>query len=229
MVRSIRVWDAPLRVFHWLLAAATFGALYTGWQGGSLMQWHGRLGVLIVALLAFRLSWMLVGSTYARIDRLLCSVLQLPRYFKGQWHQAGHNPLGVLSVFALLGLLTWQAVTGLFTYDDIAFRGPLARLVSTSTSLEITSLHRLGLWFIVGLISLHILAIALHALVKKHNLVKPMITGQAKATHDSQQDAKGGGWIALVFSLIVAAGAYYLASGAWVPPPPPPAPSAFSF
>ena len=229
-MRSIRVWDAPLRLFHWLLAASTIGALYTGWQGGGLMVWHSRLGVLIVALLAFRLAWMLVGSTYARIDRLVCSALQLPSYLRGNWQQAGHNPLGVLSMLAMLGFLGWQAISGLFSYDDIAFRGPLARLISTSSSLELTSLHRLGFWVLIALIVLHLLAILFYKVCKKQALVKPMITGRTVAKNEQQKDAKGGGLVALIFALVIAGGSYYLASGAWVPAPPPPPPApAFSF
>ncbi len=60
------VWDLPTRLFHWLLVAAVAGAVVTGLQGGAMMDWHGRFGLSIVGLLAFRLVWGFFGSTYAR-------------------------------------------------------------------------------------------------------------------------------------------------------------------
>lgn len=221
MAKQLRVWDAPLRIFHWLLVVTVVVALYTGWLGGSWMSWHERAGLAIVGLLSFRLAWMLLGSTYARLSTLLCSLLALPRYFRGEWRQLGHNPLGVLSVFAMLGLLSWQAVSGLFTTDEIAFTGPLYSLVSRGLSLDLTRLHKLGMWFVIGLITVHILAIAAHFVLKKHNLVKPMLTGNTEQEYPEQKPAKGGHWLAFVFAVAIALGGVYLASGEWISKPPP--------
>lgn len=221
MAQQIRVWDGPLRIFHWLLVVCASTALYTGWVGGGWIDWHARAGLAIIGLLTFRLVWLLLGSTYARLSTLLCSLLALPQYVRGDWRQLGHNPLGVLSVFAMLGMLGWQAVSGLFTNDDIAFTGPLYKLVSSSLSADLTSLHRQGFWIIIGLISVHILAIVLHAVVKKHNLVKPMITGKTTQEHPEQKPARGGHWIAFICALVIALGAVYLASGEWQSKPPP--------
>lgn len=221
MAKQVRVWDAPLRIFHWLLVVSVVVGLYTGWLGGSWITWHERAGLVIVGLLSFRVAWMLLGSTYARLSTLLCSLLALPSYFRGEWRQLGHNPLGVLSVFAMLGLLSWQAVSGLFTTDDIAFTGPLYRLVSSSLSSDLTRLHKLGMWFIISLIVLHILAIIAHAMLKKHNLVKPMLTGKTEQEFAEQKPAKGGHWLAFVFAVTIALGGVYLASGEWQSKPPP--------
>ncbi|MEE4465410.1 cytochrome b/b6 domain-containing protein, partial [Azotobacter chroococcum] len=128
MSDSIKVWDAPLRLFHWSLALAVGAAMLSGWLGGNLMVWHGRLGLLILGLLAFRLLWGLLGSTYARWSRILAAPLRLGDYLRGRWRQAGHNPLGALSVLALLGLAAFQVLTGLTASDDIAFQGQLYRL-----------------------------------------------------------------------------------------------------
>lgn len=221
MSKQVRVWDAPLRIFHWLLVISVVAALYTGWLGGSWITWHERFGLTIVGLLSFRIAWMLLGSTYARLSTLLCSLLALPRYFRGEWRQLGHNPLGVLSVFAMLGLLSWQAVSGLFTTDEIAFTGPLYSLVSRGLSLDLTRLHKLGMWFIIGLIAVHILSIAAHFVLKKHNLVKPMLTGNTEQEYPEQKPAKGGHWLAFVFAIVIALGGVYLASGEWQSKPPP--------
>lgn len=223
---QLRVWDAPLRIFHWLLVLSVCTALLTGWVGGGWIDWHARAGLLIVGLLSFRLAWLLLGSTYARLSTLLCSLLALPRYLRGEWRQLGHNPLGVLSVFAMLGMLSWQAVSGLFSNDDIAFTGPLYKLVGSSLSSDLTRLHKLGMWVIIGLIVLHVLAIVMHAVIKKHNLVKPMLTGKTEQLFPEQKAAQGGHWLAFICALLIACGAVYLASGEWQSKPPPPPVSA---
>ena len=129
MKQQIRVWDAPLRIFHWLLALSVIVGLVTGWLGGSSwIGWHERTGLFIIGLLSFRLAWLVLGSTYARLSTLLGSLLSLPQYFAGQWRQLGHNPLGVLSVLAMLAMLSWQAVSGLFANDGSVYTGPLYRL-----------------------------------------------------------------------------------------------------
>ena len=222
MKQQIRVWDAPLRIFHWLLALSVIVGLVTGWLGGSSwIGWHERTGLFIIGLLSFRLAWLVLGSTYARLSTLLGSLLSLPQYFAGQWRQLGHNPLGVLSVLAMLAMLSWQAVSGLFANDGSVYTGPLYRLVSSSFSGDLTRLHKLGLWIIIGLIALHLLAILLHFVLKKHNLVKAMLTGKTEQQYPEQKAAQGGHWLAFVVAVVIACGAIYLASGEWQAKPPP--------
>ena len=99
----IRLWDLPTRLFHWLLAALVTAAFVTGLTGGNAMVWHGRLGLLILGLLTFRLVWGLVGSTYARFVQFVPGPKTMLTYLRGGWQGMGHNPLGALSVLALLG------------------------------------------------------------------------------------------------------------------------------
>src|SRR5690606_14884090 len=222
MNKQVRVWDGPLRLFHWLLALSVVFALFTGWQGGSSwIGWHERAGLVIVGLLSFRIVWLLLGSTYARLSTLLCSLLSLPQYLRGEWRQLGHNPLGVLSVFAMLGMLSWQAVSGLFTNDGSVYTGPLYRLVSSGFSTDLTRLHKLGMWIIIALITVHILAILVHYVLKKHNLVKAMLTGKTEQQYPEQKPAQGGHWLAFICALAIAGAAVYLASGEWQATPPP--------
>ena len=108
-----------------------------------------------------------------------------------------------------------------FTNDDIAFTGPLYKLVSSSLSSDLTRLHKLGMWIIIGLIALHILAIVVHAVLKKHNLVKAMLTGKTEQHYPEQKPAQGGRWLAFVCALAIALGAVYMASGEWQSKPPP--------
>lgn len=218
--KRIRLWDLPTRLFHWLLVVTVVGAVVTGQIGGSLIDWHGRLGQFAAGLLAFRVVWGLVGSTYARFAVFFPTPAKIKAYLAGQWQGEGHNPLGALSVFGLIFLLSVQVLCGLFANDDIAFTGPLADLVSREISNKLTGVHSLLSNVLIALVVLHIAAIAFYARVKKQNLVKPMITGW-KDDADGEP-ARGGGFVALIVALLIAVAAVYGASGAWLPAPPPP-------
>lgn len=215
------VWDLPTRLFHWLLVAAVAGAVVTGLQGGAMMDWHGRFGLSIVGLLAFRLVWGFFGSTYARFAQFLPTPRKLATYAKGQWRGEGHNPLGALSVIGILGLLLVQVATGLISNDDIAFSGPLTDLVTASVSNRMTGVHHLLANVIFVVVGLHIGAVAFYTLFKRQSLVRPMFTGWKE---DAQgESARGGGVGALIVSVALAAATVYGASGVWLAQPPPPA------
>lgn len=214
--KRIRLWDLPTRLFHWLLVLAVTAALVSGQVGGKLIDWHGRIGLFIVGLVAFRLVWGVLGSTYARFRQFFPTPAKVMAYQRGEWRGEGHNPLGALSVFALLGLLTAQVTTGLFANDDIAFVGPLFHLIGKGLSNRLTGLHHLGSDGIIALVVLHLAAIIFYVRVKKQNLVKSMMTGWKDGDGEA---ARGGGFVALIVALIVAAGAIYGASGAWLEKP----------
>jgi len=225
-LQRIRLWDVPTRLFHWLLLLAVVTAVVSGMVGGDWMALHGMAGLLILGLLAFRLIWGFVGNRYARFVNFFPWPSRLLSYLHGRWHGLGHNPLGALSVFAMLALLSLQVGTGLFSNDEIAFTGPLFGIVSDALSLRLTGLHRLLSGVLLGMLGLHLAAVMFYTFVKKDNLIKPMLTGfkdridhQTDATEDAGEDAdadaqpKSSGWIALGIALAVAAIAACLASG----------------
>lgn len=221
-MHEIRIWDLPLRLFHWVLALAVTGAMISGQIGGNLMIWHGRFGILIAGLLGFRLAWGLVGSTYARFASFVRGPGAVMAYLRGQWHGLGHNPLGALSVLGMLTALGLQTTGGLFGNDDIAFQGPLYALVSKDTSDWLTGLHRKGFWLILLLVATHLTAIVFYLRVHRDNLVRPMITGRKPvADPDAMPPVRGGGGLALILAISVGVATAYAASGAWQPPPPP--------
>lgn len=219
----IRLWDLPLRLFHWSLVATVLGAISTGLIGGGWMVWHGRLGLAVVGLLAFRLVWGFVGSTHARFAAFFPTPGKIAAYLRGQWQGVGHNPLGALSVFALLGLLAFQAASGLLANDDIAFNGPLYPLIDKALSDAATGWHRLAVNALYLLLALHVAAIAFHARIKRQNLIRPMITGWHEGP--AEQESRGGGLPLFVCALIVALAVTYAASGMWIPAPAPLAPA----
>lgn len=216
--KPVRVWDLPIRLFHWLLVALIASAVITEDIGGSAIDWHGRIGVAILGLFAFRLAWGFIGSRHARFASFFPSVAGIKAYLRGEWRGAGHNPLGALSVFALLLLIGVQATTGLFANDDIAFEGPLARLVSKELSDQMTGIHKLSINFLMALIVLHLCAILFYALIRKEKLVRPMVDGWAEVDADQAdaQTASGGGPVAFIVALLFALATVYAASGAWI-------------
>lgn len=216
------LWDLPTRLFHWGLAACVFGALISVKLGA--MVWHGRFGLTVVGLLTFRLCWGLWGPTYARFSHFVQGPRGVLAYLQGRWHGVGHNPLGALSIVAILLLLAFQSVSGLFISDDIAFDGPLKRLVSNATSGLLASWHLRMEWVIYGLIALHLGALFVHSALRGERLIGPMITGIGHAPGGMARDTRGGRWLGLIVALAIAALAVWLANGALVPPPPPPPP-----
>jgi cytochrome b len=224
IAKRILVWDLPTRLFHWLLVIAVAAAFLTGLQGGNLMVWHGRLGMLVLALLVFRLAWGLFGSTYARFGHFIRGPRSILDYLRGRWQGVGHSPLAALSVVALLALLLFQTISGLMSNDDIAFRGPLYDLVTKSTSNWLTGLHRQNIWLIGALIGLHLAAVLFYLLVRKENLIGPMIHGHKAVSIETARSASGGGWLAFAAALLITAAALWVADGGLIPPPPPPPP-----
>ncbi len=219
--QRIKVWDLPIRIFHWLLFLLIVGAIVTGKVGGGAIEWHGRIGLAIIGLLVFRIVWGFIGSSHARFSSFVPRPSSLRAYFRGEWKGVGHNPLGALSVLALLVLIGVQAATGVFSNDDIAFRGPLVDLVYKSLSDWLTGIHRLSINALIALIALHLAAVLFYAKVKNDNLVKPMLTGWKEVQRGQGESATGGGPIAFAVALAVALGAVYTASGEWIERPSP--------
>ena len=180
---SVRVWDLPTRLFHWTLALLVVGSIVSAHIGGNAMAWHLRCGYVVFTLLAFRILWGLVGGRWSRFASFVYAPATTWRYLRGrsraeEHHDVGHNPLGAFSVFGLLAILAAQVATGLFADDEIATSGPLIKFVADTTSKLATRWHKnVGQWLIIALVLLHIGAILFYLMKQRHNLVRPMLTG----------------------------------------------------
>ena len=142
MKKIIRVWDLPIRLFHWLLVLCIVGSLISVNIGGNAIQWHAYFGYSILSLLIFRIIWGFVGSTHARFTSFFPTKKAILDYLSGSAPRVlGHNPIGAMSVFALLFVLSIQVLTGLFVDDEIAFQGPLAKYVSSSVGSFLSEIH----------------------------------------------------------------------------------------
>ncbi len=176
----VRVWDLPLRLFHWLLVLCLIGSFASVKAGGYWMDWHFRFGYTALGLLVFRILWGFVGPRYARFASFAWSPSRFVAYLRGAPgapQALGHTPLGALSVFAMLLAIALQAATGLFTSDEIATEGPLARAVSNATVATASSVHHFNQNLILVLVGLHLLALLFYRVVRQLSLVKPMVTG----------------------------------------------------
>lgn len=187
MATTVRIWDLPTRLFHWSLVVTTIALVLTAKIGGNAMTWHFRLGHLMLALLLFRLLWGLLGGRWSRFSTFLYGPARLWRYVSGRLHahdEAGHSPLGALSVFAMLSVLSAQVGSGLISDDEIAFTGPLTRFVDGSWVQWATSYHKTwGQYLLLGLIAAHLLALSVYVLVKRRRLIRPMLSGDKWLDH----------------------------------------------
>lgn len=179
-LRAVRVWDAPTRLFHWLIAVLVAVA-YATWRL-NWMVWHARAGETLLALLIFRLLWGFFGSETARFSRFIASPRTAARYLahvlrREPDRQVGHNPVGGWMVLILLFLLLGETLTGLYVANDVADVGPLTEMSPAPVANTIEALHAI-LWdALLAAIVLHVLAILAYAAVKGQNLLRPMITG----------------------------------------------------
>ena len=189
MKKIIRVWDLPIRLFHWLLVLGIILSFVTVKIGGNAMEFHARVGYCVLTLIVFRVCWGLIGSHHARFINFVPSPKGLLNYLSGKAKVGlGHNPLGALSVLALLFSIGLQAVTGLFANDDIAFEGPLAKHVSNETVALLTSIHHQNEKVLIVLIVVHLCAIFYYQKFKGENLIKPMLLGDKEI--DPSEEAK---------------------------------------
>lgn len=213
-IHRVKVWDLPTRLFHWALVVLVAFNAATGLTGGLWqMDWHMRAGECVLALVLFRVLWGFSGGTQARFASFVKGPAGILAYLKGRATPLGHNPLGALSVLAMLGVLLVLAGSGLFADDDIFTKGPLAGKVAKSTRNLLTWVHKGAGWTLFGLIGLHLSAIGFYRL-KGENLVRPMITGfkEVPAAIAPDPGAEGRAWLALVLLALAGGGVAVLVS-----------------
>jgi cytochrome b len=177
----VRVWDVPVRIFHWTIVVLIATSWIAADQG--FMRVHLWSGSTLLALLMFRLVWGIVGSTTARFSDFVHSPRAACRYLRAlgageKPRYAGHNPAGGWMVMVLLALLSAQVATGLFSNDGLKFMGPLALHVTADTSDRLTSLHGWLFNILLLLIWLHVVAVFFYLFVKREDLITPMLTGK---------------------------------------------------
>jgi cytochrome b len=178
--RAILVWDFPTRLFHWAtiaLIVLAYATYLLGW-----MDWHARVGNAVLTLVVFRLLWGFFGSDTSRFSRFVAApraaFAHLRRlFFREPDRQVGHNAAGGWMVLLLLALVLGEALSGVYVQNDVANQGPLTDITPARIANAITATHWIFWDALLAAVALHILAIALYAAAKGHDLVRPMITG----------------------------------------------------
>lgn len=205
---KVRVWDLPTRVFHWVLVLCFVGLLVTGEVGGNAMEWHFRVGYVVLTLLLFRLIWGIFGGFWSRFSSFVVAPTAIWRYAQGRGtpqQSIGHNPLGALSIVALLVFALLQVAAGLFSDDDIATSGPLAKMASASWVTFATYYHtKVGKIILIIWVQLHLAAIIFHRVRHRENLVLPMVSGDkeiAQPFESARDDTKSRAVALLVLAL----------------------------
>ncbi|MGE0716757.1 MAG: cytochrome b/b6 domain-containing protein [Alphaproteobacteria bacterium] len=206
---KVRIWDAPVRLFHWGIVLA----FLVSWQSARAgrMDIHLLSGYVMLALVLFRIVWGVIGSDTARFARFVrgpaamiayARVLLTPR----PSHWPGHNPLGAISVMGLLLVLLAQVVLGMFSIDTDAIEsGPLAHLVSFDTGREAARFHGLIFDLLKIIAVIHIVVVLYYLTVKRENLIGAMITGSKRLPAGAAGALRFvSPWLALVVAAAVA-------------------------
>lgn len=174
----VRVWDGVTRATHWSLVGLFAFSWWTAEQ--HEMEYHRYSGYLLLGVLMLRIFWGIAGSTTARFAYFVKGPEAVWHYMRAgrREGEVGHNPLGALSVLAMLALLVAQVGLGLFSVDiDGLESGPLSDWVDFDTGRLCAKLHHRVFSVLQLIIVIHLLAVAYHVFIKRDGLIRPMITG----------------------------------------------------
>jgi len=164
----ILVWDAPTRVFHWLLAASFAGAYLTS-ESERLRDIHLLLGYTVLGLIGFRLVWGLIGTRYARFRSFAFGPRAVIAYLRSLLsptpnHYIGHNPAGSWAIYLTLALGILASITGYASELDIG--GDLMK-----------ELHEGVAAGMLAVVVVHVVGVIVSSLLHRENLVRGMING----------------------------------------------------
>lgn len=190
--RRILVWDAPVRVFHWLMVLSFAGA----WLTAESEQWrllHVTLGYTMAGLVGFRILWGLLGTRYARFSSFVRGPAAVGRYLKSLLrgrpeHHAGHNPAGALAIVALLVLTLAVTASGWATFNEVG-----------GDWLE--EAHEVLATLMLGIVGLHIAGVVVSSRLHRENLVGAMITGRKPGR---PEEAVRGAWRSVAALMLAA-------------------------
>jgi cytochrome b len=214
----VRIWDVPTRLVHWLLVALIPTSWWTAESGN--LEFHRYSGYLLLGLLLFRIYWGFAGSSSARFTHFVKGPRAVLSYFRiGSAATAGHNPLGALSVLALLSLLLTQITLGLFAVDvDGLESGPLSHYVSFEAGRACAQWHETVFDVLVWAIVLHIAAVLFYVIFKKQNLIGAMMHGHRKSLQQPESPVRFvSGSRAILGVVLAAALTWIIARGLELP------------
>jgi cytochrome b len=190
--RTALVWDAPVRVFHWLMVASFAGA----WLTAESERWrliHVTLGYTMAGLVAFRILWGLVGTRHARFSSFVRGPAAAARYLgamlrgRAERH-TGHNPAGALAIIALLGLAVAVTLSGWATFNGVGGGGT-------------GEAHEIAASLMLGMAVLHVAGVVAGSWMHRENLVAAMLDGRKAAR---PEDGVRSAWRSVAALMVVA-------------------------
>lgn len=203
---KVLVWDAPVRVFHWLLVLCFAGAYLTA-ESERWRVVHVSLGYTMAGLIAFRLVWGLVGTRYARFSSFVRGPRAVVQYLRellrgNPDHHVGHNPAGAWAIVALLGLASAVALTGWATYNDVG-------------GDWLSEMHEAIANVMLAIVGLHIVGVFVSSWLHRENLIGAMIGGSKPGR---PRDGISKSWRSVAALIMVAVLGYWAV--AWQATPP---------
>lgn len=211
----VKLWDGPVRIIHWLLVVLI---AFSWWSADDHLNWHRWSGYAIIGLLLFRIYWGFAGGGAARFASFVKGPRATFAYLRTIGRRTpgttpGHNPLGALSILALLAVLLVQVGTGLFVVDIDAFDGgPLSDRVSYDLGRTLADVHELSFTVLQVLVALHVAAVLFYLVWKRTDLIGPMITGRRKLPSDPGL-SRAPWWRLIAGAVVAAAIAWVLSKG----------------
>jgi cytochrome b len=178
----LRVWDLPVRVFHWALAISFAGA-YVIAESDGLRQVHVMFGYTVLGLITFRLIWGFIGTRYARFSSFLFGPRVAWNYVwdlargKAKDH-IGHNPVGSYAIYAILILAVLTGISGYCNLNHIG-----------GDAMEGIHETAANLWLAV--VFVHVAGVIVSSFVHRQNLIGAMITGYKRGTDRTEPAAPG--------------------------------------
>lgn len=211
--QKVLVWDWPVRAMHWGLVLSVFGAWLTRELEGDWFAWHVRCGYAVIVIVIVRLIWGLIGTRHAKFVNFVKGPAAVLRDLRSlmQAHpssSAGHTAAGAWMIMALLAMLLAQGITGLFANDQVYQTGPLFGYVSGELSDRLTTVHKQIFDVLWIAIAIHVAAALFYWLVKRRNLILPMLTGRKgreEVPAGEEIDSSRGVWAVAVAVLVIAA------------------------
>ena len=190
--RRVLVWDAPVRVFHWLMVLSFAGAYLTA-ESERWRLAHVTLGYTLAGLVAFRILWGLVGTRHARFASFVRGPGAIARYLgsllRGRpEHHSGHNPAGALAIVALVLLALAVSASGWATYQDIGGHW-------------LEEAHEAAASLMLAVVGVHVAGVVVGSWLHRENLVRAMVTGRKAA---NPQDAIRSAWRSVAALMLVA-------------------------
>lgn len=166
---KILVWDAPVRVFHWLMVLSFAGAYLTA-ESERWRLMHVSLGYTLGGLVAFRILWGLMGTRYARFASFIRGPKAVAQYLLAMLknkpeHHIGHNPAGSIAITLILLLSVAITATGWTIYNDVG-GGVLEELHESSANI------------MLAVVGLHVIGVVITSWLHRENLARSMVTGE---------------------------------------------------